>query len=604
MSPWHLWGTYFIKFKFSCFSFKKRHLWDTSFETMALKSTDKKKIHSKEEAKMYVLVDIEWVTNKNHHISPTQIAALRVDESWYCDTLFYTRIKPKNSSFHLWDDIAYSGGDLQSFLNAPGLYAVMSNFVNWIRKTDTICVWNETIKDTLINVYQRIFHSDFPYDILLLNEYTEAYVRQLNLSENTSYIIAQETGEYVEDSEGYAVHEAYTIRNALRGLGITPQVLEVAPSQAYLNLGLEPDFYLDEQHHTVHTPECPHRPDLLTPIFYPEDSFFFQSDLTYCSCTKSTIRGIQQTRNREKIDALDCPYIYLENSKVFHRASCSMILSAKSSILGAGHYQTALATGRRPCRTCKPDPDATPQQTPSSAPTKRISIENQSRKKHFEEPDTERQLTKAEIRSLKRFHQAQQERYSHAPEEFQSKTEQEDFYTLSCSGYGFFAAKGHSTFHLRNCWKLNGLAHIRGFATYKEAVCRRLTPCRFCKPSAKHDILYPAHIDSKIQENESTEVLVTRCQQNGYPYQQTDDKFLFETPVGRWMIHTDASPYVVYHINLVMTPNNHTGYHRQPRLFLSLLDTFRYIQKHDKALAASIQHTDCNQDSMNQSQAP
>ena len=54
--------------------------------------------------------------------------------------------------------------------------------------------------------------------------------------------------------------------------------------------------------------------------------------------------------------------------------------------------------------------------------------------------------------------------------------------------------------------------------------------------------------------------------------------------MGRWKIDTSTSPYVIYHINLVRTPDNENYYHRQPRLFLSLLDAFLYIHRHDKNL--------------------
>jgi hypothetical protein len=37
-----------------------------------------------------------------------------------------------------------------------------------------------------------------------------------------------------------------------------------------------------------------------------------------------------------------------------------------------------------------------------------------------------------------------------------------------------------------------------------------------------------------------------------------------------------------------MSPHNEFEYHRQPLLFLSLVDTFAYIQKHDKQLMARV----------------
>ena len=60
-------------------------------------------------------------------------------------------------------------------------------------------------------------------------------------------------------------------------------------------------------------------------------------------------------------------------------------------------------------------------------------------------------------------------------------------------------------------------------------------------------------------------------------------EFSFSTPVGKWKIDTTAKPYVIYHINLVMTPQA-SSYHRQPRIFLSMLDCMAYIRRHDDEL--------------------
>lgn len=59
---------------------------------------------------MFVLMDIEWIENRYHHINPTQIAAMRVDEQWNCQDQFYSRIYPRDNSFHNWKHMAYIGG--------------------------------------------------------------------------------------------------------------------------------------------------------------------------------------------------------------------------------------------------------------------------------------------------------------------------------------------------------------------------------------------------------------------------------------------------------------------------------------------------------------
>lgn len=552
---------------------------------------------------MHVLLDIEWVTNKKMYISPTQIAAMRVDDLWYRSALFYSRIRPKDETFHQWDDISYAGGDRWSFLNAPGLRKVLSELMAWLRKSDQVCVWDETVRDTLESLYQWVFKERFPYDILILNEYTEAYVRKTDITENDPYVISQETGEDVPEGEGYAVNEVCLLQSALRGLGIPADVLKEAPSQVFLSLGLEPDFYLDEQFGVVHASDCPYLDGTLTPVFYPEDQFFFQNGMTYCACMKDVRRGVAQARNQDQINSSDYRYVYLEKSGVFHRADCRFVQNMVGEIRGTTHYRGSAATGRRPCQVCKPNEDELAENENRAAVPKWVAIGDQKKstpkRRQEEEQPGKRTLSKEERRSLTRFRQAQTERVARENDTFATDIEKSDFYTLTRSGYGFFAGAGYSTYHLRHCSKLKGIQNIDGFSTCREAERRGLSPCRLCRPSEKDNILYPAHINSKEQENETTDILIAGCVRNGYPYEASKAEFFFETPVGRWKINTEASPYIVYHINLVKTPNNQFAYHRQPRLFLSLGDTFRYIQKHDKALMAKYP-ADCRETELQQ----
>ena len=51
-------------------------------------------------------------------------------------------------------------------------------------------------------------------------------------------------------------------------------------------------------------------------------------------------------------------------------------------------------------------------------------------------------------------------------------------------------------------------------------------------------------------------------------------------------------PVRLEHINLVSQPQNTKKYHVQPRLFLSLKDTFNYIMRHDSTLMKRIEGGD------------
>ena len=99
-------------------------------------------------------------------------------------------------------------------------------------------------------------------------------------------------------------------------------------------------------------------------------------------------------------------------------------------------------------------------------------------------------LSVEEERSLDRYAQAKKERLSGQNADFKTETEKNDFYTLTQPRFGFFAGSGFETFHLRTCKKLEGLTHIKGFSTFKEAMRSGRHPCKYCKPTNKNNIVY------------------------------------------------------------------------------------------------------------------
>ena len=76
-------------------------------------------------------------------------------------------------------------------------------------------------------------------------------------------------------------------------------------------------------------------------------------------------------------------------------------------------------------------------------------------------------------------------------------------------------------------------------------------------------------------------LLTTR---NGYAYQRETSFFYIETPVGKWKINLSTKPILLDHINLAEKWKDQVNYHRQPRAFLSLIDTFLYIRRHDNTI--------------------
>ena len=161
-------------------------------------------------------------------------------------------------------------------------------------------------------------------------------------------------------------------------------------------------------------------------------------------------------------------------------------------------------------------------------------------------------------------------------------------YTLTQPGYGFFAARGYQNFHTRNCSRLVGKSNIRGFDTFSHACRAGYTPCKYCKPTEKQNIVVSIPIDSKVRTDETIEDLATLCDQYGYEHRYHKGKFELTTPAGKWKIDTGSRPVTVDHINTAKKPGCEI-YHKQHRIFLSMLDALRYIHRHDSELKGDIE---------------
>lgn len=84
-------------------------------------------------------------------------------------------------------------------------------------------------------------------------------------------------------------------------------------------------------------------------------------------------------------------------------------------------------------------------------------------------------------------------------------------------------------------------------------------------------------------------VLVARwvliCRKHNIFFWEQNEFFYMETAVGIWRLTPGReTPYRLEHINLTVTPDNRTTFHKQPRLFLSLQDIFFYVKRHDEGL--------------------
>ena len=536
---------------------------------------------------MFVLMDIEWVKNAENQLYPTQLAAMRVDEQWNCLDRFYSRIRPRDNSFYHWEHMAYTGGGAMDFLCAQGLYAVLSELRSWLRQEDIICFWHKSGKNMLKSMYHLTFGQTVSQRIVILGRYVFLYLKERGRRSGSAYAICDDFGMQAPGPKHQSEHDAAAIRQALLAIQYPAALLYGPPpdeggkkAAAVQKPADDAPYQREKESGLFHKTGCAYIPAGADLQGYTTMKSFFKRKMVPCPhCMKQELSAAIRQHNRDIISRMQYQFVYTEHSQVFHRRDCGVVLGTTGQILGSVYYDGCANTGRRPCKLCHPVPGKW-----RNAAQRKWKERKKKPAAQQTSSDSDRGMTAQERQAYQRYVQARGERLAGERERFASETEKRDFYTLTQPRFAFFAAAGYQNFHRRNCRKLQGMHNITGFSRSKDALRTGHTPCTLCKPTAKLDIACPIPITNQKRKGESVDDLRGLCQEQGYPIHIKRPFFCFSTPVGRWKIDTSTSPYVIYHINLVRTPDNENYYHRQPRLFLSLLDAFLYIHRHDKNL--------------------
>jgi len=136
---------------------------------------------------MYVLMDIEWITNRDHVLNLTQFAALRVNQRWQELDSFYARIRPLDPSFHEWGHMAYSGGRAIDFINARTLTQAFESFLEWVKTDVVLCFWHEDSVSTFRAAYSLVYRTDYAGRTLVLRDYLYPYLRDVGIKTGNPY---------------------------------------------------------------------------------------------------------------------------------------------------------------------------------------------------------------------------------------------------------------------------------------------------------------------------------------------------------------------------------------------------------------------------------
>jgi len=522
---------------------------------------------------MYVIADIEWTSNHAGHKYPTQIAGIKVDSDWNTVTSFHLFIKPARIGGNDWSHMAYTGGTKANFINAGTKEHVVSAFLEWLDDDDTVLWWHPDSNSFFRSLVKKVTKKKkVQQKSIPINNYVHFFLFGQTKVHYDFYRLASKQGISTrEELKHFSYNDAHVLRKLLQSISF-PQAMFLEPLPNVTLLGdaaklyakySESPYQCDLLSETVHKKGCPELKSNWT-FGYDSLQVPLSKGYTPCDCCKTDYRRAHRDSNHDAIEQGNYVYVYTPTSSIYHKPTCKLILSARQ-IKGTREYDTIARTHRTPCKVCNPSPR---------------DVRAWEKAQLALKPPPQ---TKADLMAIKRQKIAAAERKRLLSDSTLSEAQIQDVYTLTQPRFAFWVAQGYQTFHLHSCSKLNGLSNLRGFSLYSEAVHAGYTPCRKCRPTAKHDMTVSIPITSQKRAGEKTEVLEQLCHAEGYTHKFSHNIFYIETPVGKWKIYTTTSPIKVDHINLIKTPNSN-GYHQQPRLFLSFTDTFEYIKRHDSEL--------------------
>lgn len=545
---------------------------------------------------MLVLMDLEWVQSEGSFFHPTQIAGLRVDDQWNILDRFSALIQPIDAFSIESDHIAYTGASIECFLEANEATTVFGQLSGWLQADDILCWWGDQPALVFKRIYRTLYGKDPKQGMRVISPVFTQSVHDKQSIAGTPYVLARLRNIPIHGQEHCAASDVAVLQQLLQKVHLPQKKVlkskldpdaSIKPGKAYKKTKEQKEYrsfpyLLDQKTGFLHSNSCCRVQNLQNVIRYTLKSAI-QQRYKPCSCCQDEYWSLSAQLTEEVIQRSEYNYIYTWDSKLFHRPSCIHVKRIPYvDLRGSVYYSKCIRIGKKPCGWCKPAPND--QVLPDHVI---IPPEAQGIKDPLKNARTclvIRKMNKAEATAYKRYKIARKERDLAKTNKDLTPEERHDLMTLTNPGFAFWAVPGYQSFHTRSCPNLSRLSGFRGFSSFAAAEMAGFSPCRFCKPSAKEDIKQSVPIYSEERKGERLELLDALCEAKGYVHSFEAPFYLISTPVGEWKLNVQMRPIDVYHINKVLDQDNSGDYHKQHRLFISLQDTFRYINRHDRML--------------------
>ena len=548
---------------------------------------------------MYVICDIEWVSNLKYQPFPTQITAVKVSKRWNMISCFSSLIRPPMERKYSKNNVAFAAGEYSDFYSAKSAPEVFESLYQWLDEDDVLIWWYDKSDEIFRQFTSAFLPEQKQNESRILCDYILSFLDISDTDRMNQYVIAEkmllDVSHYVKH---VSMHDAIVICDVLKSIKYPQDALKYPsdtngllpePIQRFSNF----PYYYDPNKNMFHSNKCSKLIDYsVHAVGYPNFDKAISKGFKLCDCCKDEYYTALKIYNKRIIDKNRYSFVFSSESETYHTNDCRLALKSRN-LKGARSLKVVLESGRKPCKVCNP-----PSTIEKARPQKENALKCDNFTKTGRIADCINVRThlpfkanKDELRAVKRQKAAARER-SDKLRDGLSQDELNNIYALTQPRYAFWAAKGHKHFHLRSCPTMKNLSHLRGFETYQDAIKARFLPCRKCKPTAKHDLKLSVPIYNQLRENESVRDLEEMCRSAGIECFTEDDRLHIVTSAGKWIVHADSIPIKLEHINLSRDPNE-TKYHEQHRVFLSFSDVFLYIKQHDLIEVISRQKPDC-----------
>ena len=179
---------------------------------------------------MLVLVDIEWIEGYSEK-NLTQLAALRVDESWNVQDKFSSLACPPSLKNFDWDHVAFNGHNPNDFFEAGREEDCIKSFAEWLYEDDVICVWHYTTQTEMKRFLKKVFPEGTRPRVRHASNKVQDFLLERGKPYGGIYALAEAHGAELLSPAHCANNDVAMLREVLVRIGI--------PQEAFTQKGLK-----------------------------------------------------------------------------------------------------------------------------------------------------------------------------------------------------------------------------------------------------------------------------------------------------------------------------------------------------------------------------